>query len=265
MNEKDKKSSVNKDAKSTFSEKNIIRHPNRDFHKEETSTYWLPKDQEEQYRLTGLDFKQGISVLDVGCGSGAWILDMVSEYPNCTYEGCDIEDVTNKRLSLKQTKFRIGNVLQGLPYPDNSFDFVHMRLLILAFKVEEWPVAIDEILRMTGNEAVQRILKEIHAACQSRGQDPRIALKLKQMVSENKQARSVKTDYRSVDMASNTMAAKRFIWDWIETVKSMLPVVGSRMGLESQKDQAAYFRELQYGLTHSDAYTYMNAVVAVKA
>lgn len=66
-------------------------------------------------------------------------------------------------------------------------------------------------------------------------------------------------------LASNTIAAKRFIWDWIETVKSMLPVVGSRMGLESQKDQDAYFRELQYGLTHSDAYTYMNAVVAVKA
>ncbi|KAG1296242.1 hypothetical protein G6F66_003637 [Rhizopus arrhizus] len=212
-----------------------------------------------------LDFKKGISVLDVGCGSGAWILDMVSDYPNCTYEGCDIEDVTNKRLSLKQTHFRTGNVLQGLPYPDNSFDFVHMRLLILAFKVEEWPMAIDEILRMTGNEAVQRILNEIHAVCQSRGQDPRIALKLKNMVAENKHARSVKADYRSVDMASNSMAAKRFIWDWIETVKSMLPVVGSRMGLESKKDQDAYFRELQYGLTHSDAYTYMNAVVAEKA
>ncbi|KAG0748550.1 hypothetical protein G6F57_004126 [Rhizopus arrhizus] len=212
-----------------------------------------------------LDFKKGISVLDVGCGSGAWILDMVSDYPNCTYEGCDIEDVTNKRLSLKQTHFRTGNVLQGLPYPDNSFDFVHMRLLILAFKVEEWPMAIAEILRMTGNEAVQRILNEIHAVCQSRGQDPRIALKLKNMVAENKHARSVKADYRSVDMASNSMAAKRFIWDWIETVKSMLPVVGSRMGLESKKDQDAYFRELQYGLTHSDAYTYMNAVVAEKA
>jgi hypothetical protein len=57
MNEEDKKSSVNKDAKSTFSEKNIILHSNRDFHKEETSTYWLPKDQEEQYRLTGVTYK----------------------------------------------------------------------------------------------------------------------------------------------------------------------------------------------------------------
>lgn len=40
----------------------------------------------------------------------------------------------------------------------------------------------------------------VHAVCQSRGQDPRIALKLKNMVEENKHARSVKADYRSVDM-----------------------------------------------------------------
>ena len=90
---------------------------------------------------------------------------MVSDYPNCTYEGCDIEDVTNKRLSLKQTHFRTGNVLQGLPYPDNSFDFVHMRLLILAFKVEEWPMAIDEILRVTKPGGMIQLLEFDLKAC----------------------------------------------------------------------------------------------------
>lgn len=29
-------------------------HSKRDFHTEETSTYWLPKDDEEQHRLTGV-------------------------------------------------------------------------------------------------------------------------------------------------------------------------------------------------------------------
>lgn len=31
-------------------------HSKRDFHTEETSTYWLPKDDEEQHRLTGVSY-----------------------------------------------------------------------------------------------------------------------------------------------------------------------------------------------------------------
>ncbi|KAG1180551.1 hypothetical protein G6F70_001663 [Rhizopus microsporus] len=237
----------------------------RDFHNEQSSTYWLPKDPTEQQRLTGqhfaikelyqgnvlenvrkkLDFKKGIRVLDVGCGSGAWIMDMATEYPNCVYEGCDIVEVANKRVSLQQVTFRYGNVLDRLPFEDNSFDFVHMRLFVLALQVNQWPIAINEILRvtkpggmvqlvefdlkMTGNEIVQQVLTGIHSACKARGQDPRIALQLEKLVSENKQATSVQSDYRSVDMASNTKTAKMFVWDWIETIKSMLPVIASKM------------------------------------
>lgn len=31
-----------------------IKSSDRDFHESETSTYWLPKDEEEQLRLTGV-------------------------------------------------------------------------------------------------------------------------------------------------------------------------------------------------------------------
>ena len=33
---------------------NSTTNTNREFHKEESSTYWLPKDEEEQMRLTGV-------------------------------------------------------------------------------------------------------------------------------------------------------------------------------------------------------------------
>ncbi|CEG65579.1 hypothetical protein RMATCC62417_02335 [Rhizopus microsporus] len=66
----------------------------REFHNDETSTYWLPKDDKEQMRLTGqhfifkelfggnvlprvsevLDFEKGATILDVGCGSGVWVM-----------------------------------------------------------------------------------------------------------------------------------------------------------------------------------------------
>lgn len=49
----------------------------------------------------------------------------------------------------KQFTFTIGNVVEGLPYEDHTFDFVHMRLLVLSLREEEWPLAIKEAVRVT--------------------------------------------------------------------------------------------------------------------
>ncbi|KAG0818888.1 hypothetical protein G6F20_001187 [Rhizopus arrhizus] len=140
----------------------------REFHDEKDSTYWLPKDEDEQKRLTGqhfaikelfggnllnsvrkaLDFEKGVSVLDIGCGSGIWIKDMIRDYPNCVYHGCDIVDATRKLLRCDQFHFTYGNVVKGLPYADDTFDFVNMRLLVYALRAEEWPMAIQEVIRV---------------------------------------------------------------------------------------------------------------------
>ncbi|PHZ17065.1 S-adenosyl-L-methionine-dependent methyltransferase [Rhizopus microsporus ATCC 52813] len=141
----------------------------REFHSEDKSTYWLPKDEEEQKRLTAqhfafkelyggnvlpsiirnLDFEKGVTILDVGCGSGVWMMDMIHEYPNCTFYGCDIVNTVNRMLSLENLNFSYGNVVKGLPYPDNTFDFVHMRFFVLALRVDEWPLAVKEAIRVT--------------------------------------------------------------------------------------------------------------------
>ncbi len=64
--------------------------------------------------------------------------------------------------------------------------------------------------------------------------------------------------------ASNTSAAKKMLWDWREGIKSMLPVLGPKMGLEDEDKQQAYLQELCEGLVTSEAYTYMNAIAAKK-
>lgn len=56
-------------------------------------------------------------------------------------------DVINRKLA--NFTFNIGNVLEGLPYPDNTFDFVHMRLFVFGLREIEWPKAIKEVLRVT--------------------------------------------------------------------------------------------------------------------
>ncbi|KAG0732808.1 hypothetical protein G6F62_013762 [Rhizopus arrhizus] len=95
-----------------------------------------------------LDFEKGVSVLDIGCGSGIWIKDMIRDYPNCVYHGCDIVDATRKLLRCDQFHFTYGNVVKGLPYADDTFDFVNMRLLVYALRAEEWPMAIQEVIRV---------------------------------------------------------------------------------------------------------------------
>lgn len=74
---------------------------------------------------------------------------MVLEYPNCTFEGCDIVQVAQQNPIPAGVTFTYGNVLEGLKYPDNTFDFVQMRLFILALREVDWPIAIKEILRVT--------------------------------------------------------------------------------------------------------------------
>lgn len=41
-------------SKSFETSADTIKSSDRDFHESETSTYWLPKDEEEQLRLTGV-------------------------------------------------------------------------------------------------------------------------------------------------------------------------------------------------------------------
>ncbi|KAL4213744.1 S-adenosyl-L-methionine-dependent methyltransferase [Rhizopus microsporus] len=215
----------------------------REFHIEATSTYWLPKDDEEQRRLQRyegnivllsvrktLDVQKGMSILNVGCGSDVW--NMITEYLNCTYHGYDIVNAINKKLSLKQFTFNYGNVTKRLPYEDNTFDFVHLRSLVLALDEEHgWPAAINEVIRVTKPGGMiqvtdcdfqlskdlsfmsYKVRKAIHTGYISRGQNPNIVTELEKMISKHYSVKIVQADYRTCDMSSSTSIAKKFIWD----------------------------------------------------
>lgn len=77
------------------------------------------------------------------------IQDMKEEYPKCSYDGCDIVDAVEETAKLNGFTFNYGNVVQGLPYADNTFDLVHIRFLVLALREDQWPMAIQELVRVT--------------------------------------------------------------------------------------------------------------------
>lgn len=132
--------------------------------------YVLPRDLEEmnrldfQHYLLRQTFKgnyaapigQPASVLDVGCGTGRWAREMATLFPQATIIGLDVtpppadEEAEAGGVEVRPPNYQFapGNVLEGLPFPDGSFDFVHMRLLVLALPHDRWPFVVRELVRV---------------------------------------------------------------------------------------------------------------------
>lgn len=73
---------------------------------------------------------------------------MAIDYPQFKITGLDMADMFPTTIRPENVKFELHNILNGLPYPDQTFDYVHMRLLITGLRTEEWPIVIAEIHRV---------------------------------------------------------------------------------------------------------------------
>jgi SAM-dependent methyltransferase len=88
--------------------------------------------------------KPGV-VLDVGAGTGQWGYDLADEYPEAMVVGLDLQPPKPGAPAGYRTV--LGNVLQGLPFADASFDFVHQRLLFSGVPVVAWPETVGDLAR----------------------------------------------------------------------------------------------------------------------
>ncbi|CAG8693216.1 10426_t:CDS:2 [Funneliformis caledonium] len=92
----------------------------------------------------------GARVLDVGCGPGTWTIEMAESYPKTLFTGVDFAPIFPQEKKPENAKFLQANILDGLPFLDDTFDFVHMRLLVTAFSSKEWEEKIiPELVRVT--------------------------------------------------------------------------------------------------------------------
>lgn len=140
----------------------------RRYQRSEYITYFFPNDDEEAYRLNYLHLLTRIAwrsnfsspmheklmngnakVLDLGCGTGRWLLDMAEDYPDSTFVGVDISPFfPDSNETPPNVGFLQCNVNDGLPFPDSTFDFVCQRNMITSVTINEWENFVKEMIRV---------------------------------------------------------------------------------------------------------------------
>ncbi|GAB5587295.1 hypothetical protein Unana1_02195 [Umbelopsis nana] len=242
---------------------------NREYHNVEDSEYFLPRDNEEMDRLhaVGCDciketHRQHFAlktlfkgqVLEVGCGAASWMMDLATENRNFQILGLDISDVFPTHICPDNVKFQIANVTNGIPAPNDSFDLVNLRLFVLALTTEQWPALMQEIFRvvrpggyvqlcecdfyMTESPILKAFTGNMCKVIENRGQDPRIALKLKPiLVSAGFE--DVVLDKRRVQFNDGNLG-KEFLFDFKSGITGGKVVFAPGMGL----DDAMYMNKV---------------------
>src|SRR5688572_8809464 len=87
-------------------------------------------------------------VVRISCGAGSWLFDMATKFSNPSFIGIDISPVIPQGIKPQNVDFVHGNILDGLPFQDNTFDYVHQRLLIVGIPLDQWQGLVDEMVRV---------------------------------------------------------------------------------------------------------------------
>ncbi len=134
--------------------------------------YVLPKDVQEADRLdlqhhllkiaAGGNYRAPIryphDILDVACGTGIWGREMAQQFKRARVIGFDIDRTPIERaLEVlgpggqfpPNFRFQTADALQPFPFEDESFDFVHGRMMSPFLPIAQWPQVVGEMVRVT--------------------------------------------------------------------------------------------------------------------
>lgn len=104
-------------------------------------------------------------VLDIGSGSGSWVLSAAKTYPEMSLIGIDISqrmvDYARQQTSdlqlTERVEFHVMNALLMLEFPDDYFDLVNLRFGIGYLRTWDWPKLLADILRVCRPGGIVRV------------------------------------------------------------------------------------------------------------
>ncbi|KAJ6585074.1 hypothetical protein B0H19DRAFT_1108040 [Mycena capillaripes] len=102
-------------------------------------------------------------VLDIGCGTGTWVLNCGMAWRKCHFVGMDVvplhPDLGTSELSTRITWVQ-ANFLEGLPFPNDEFDFVHIKRIGLGVPEDKWDYLFEEIARVLKSGGAFELIEE---------------------------------------------------------------------------------------------------------
>ncbi|CAG8622997.1 13841_t:CDS:2, partial [Ambispora leptoticha] len=211
----------------------------RRYHDVSNSEYMIPNDDEEADRLLQVHkavkniwgdlfyspvkekLRQGAEVVDVGCGPGAWVLDMAQKYPNSNFVGIDFSPIFPTEGLPVNVKFVRCNLLDGSPFEDAYFDFTHQKFMSVSYTEEQWKEkVIPELLRITkpggwietvegdviihvnsNNNAVRRIAIGMENYFKSRGMNHQIGEFIPQLLENTNAFSEIRKEKKVVTLS----------------------------------------------------------------
>jgi len=90
-------------------------------------------------------------ILDVASGTGRWAKELKAQFPAAQVTGLDVSVPLEIQEHGQPSEYTFvqANVLEPLPFPDASFDYVHMRFVFTAVPAQQWPVVVRALMRVT--------------------------------------------------------------------------------------------------------------------
>lgn len=154
--------------------------------------YVLPKDPAEgdrldlQHHLLQVVIRRNYhapvrsprSILDVATGTGIWGRELAQQFPRAQVIGIDIDRTPLERALERlgpngrfpeNFRFQEADVLKGLPFENERFDFVHSRLMIGFVPWNQWPSVVADMARVTRRGGYVEIVESEGQSTQSEG------------------------------------------------------------------------------------------------
>ncbi|CAG8526060.1 5327_t:CDS:2 [Dentiscutata heterogama] len=143
-----------------------------------------------------------------------------TDYPSASFVGVDFAPIwpTQKPLNIQ---FIVANIIDGLEFEDNSFDYIHARSLVTYFNDNEWENYVipeltrilkpggyleffdDEVLWYNMPPSLEKLCNAIQTELQARHMDPLISRRIGDFIKATGQLENIQHEQKVVPYGSH--------------------------------------------------------------